>query len=225
MTELVFIQNEKALTTSLKVAEYFGKRHARVLRAIDNAVSNLPKNGDVKKSFFKTTYIDDKGEKRPMYLMNRDIFTFVVMGFTGAKAAEFKWNYIQAFNAMEKRLQELSDPLRIATRYQGKLTRLKETDVIQELVEYAETQGSKNADKLYLVYTNLANKVVGLKGGERNIATIKQLNTLDDVESMIFRVIKLEMAQYKHYKEIYQDCKRRLDRFLEITFGAQKLTA
>ena len=49
MNELVFIQNDQALTTSLKIAEVFEKRHDRVLRAIENAMGNLPQNGDVKK--------------------------------------------------------------------------------------------------------------------------------------------------------------------------------
>lgn len=60
---------------------------------------------------------------------------------------------------------------------------------------------------------------------ERDLASIKQLNTLDDVESMIFHIIRRGMAQCKHYKEIYQDCKIRLDAFLEITFGEQRLIA
>lgn len=225
MNELVTIMKNQAVTSSLKVAEYFGKRHDTVLRAVENAVSNLRNFADVENGLFKTTYIDEKGENRPMYLMNRDVFTFVVMGFTGKKAAEWKWKYIQAFNKMEKILQERATLDWQETRRLGKLTRRSETDIIADLIEYAKTQGSKHADRLYQVYSKLANKIVGLKGGERDNATIKQLNTLDDVESMIFHVIKLGMAQCKHYKEIYQDCKRRLDWFLEITFGTEKLVA
>lgn len=106
MKELVFLKHKQALTTSLKVAEYFNKRHDRVLRAIEDAKSNLPKNGDVAKAIIPSSYVDAKGETRPMYLLNRDGFMFVVMGFTGAKAAQLKWNYIQAFNAMEAALAE-----------------------------------------------------------------------------------------------------------------------
>ena len=222
MNELVTITKNQAVTSSLKVAEYFEKRHDTVLRAVENAVSNLRNFADVGKGLFKTTYTDEKGESRPMFLMNRDVFTFVVMGFTGKKAAEWKWKYIQAFNKMERILQERATLDWQETRRLGKLTRRSETDVIADLIEYAKIQGSKHADRLYQVYSKLANKIVGLKGGERDNASIKQLNTLDDVESMIFHVIKLGMAQCKHYKEIYQDCKRRLDWFLEITFGNEK---
>ena len=220
-TDLVVIMKNQALTTSLKVAEYFGKRHDRVLRAIENAMSTLPKNG-VSESFLKVSYKDESGKSNPMYYLNRDAFSFVVMGFTGKKAAEFKWNYIQQFNKMEKLLQEKATLDWQETRRLGKLTRRSETDVIADLIKYAKVQGSKHAEQLYQVYSKLANKIVGLKGGERDNASIKQLNTLDDVESMIFHVIQLGMAQCKHYKEIYQDCKRRLDWFLEITFGISK---
>ncbi len=232
MNELVFIQNDQPITTSLKIAEVFEKRHDHILEKIEILKTELttPENMGVlnenyNPQFFKSNYQNSQGKSQPMYLLNRDAFMEVVGNLNGAKARQFKRKYFATFNEMEKKLQEFNDPLRIATRYQGKLTRLKETDIIKQLVAYAKIQGSKHADKLYVVYTNLANKIVGLKGGERDNATIKQLNTLDDVESMIFHIIKRGMAQCKHYKEIYQDCKIRLNAFLEITFGEQRLIA
>ena len=220
MKELVTIMKNQALTTSLKVAEYFGKRHDRVLRAIEKAISTLPKNG-VSESFLKASYKDDSGKSNTMYYLNRDAFSFVVMGFTGKKAAEFKWKYIQAFNAMEKLLQEKATLDWQETRQLGKLTRRAETDTIKKFVNYAESQGSKNADKYFINYSQLANKIVGLKSGERDSASIKQLNRLDDVESIILRVMELEMAQCKNYKEIYKDCKKRLNSFSELVFANQ----
>ncbi|MBQ3727342.1 MAG: Rha family transcriptional regulator [Selenomonadaceae bacterium] len=107
MKELVFLQNEQVLTTSLKVAEYFEKRHDRVLRAISASIQVLPKNGDSGKAFIKSSYDDETGKTNPMYLLNRDGFMFVVMGFTGKKAAELKWNYIQEFNRMEQKIIQL----------------------------------------------------------------------------------------------------------------------
>lgn len=71
MTDLVFLQKEQALTTSLKVAEYFGKRHDRVLRAINASIQALPKNGASTKAFIKSSYTDETGKSNPMYLLNR----------------------------------------------------------------------------------------------------------------------------------------------------------
>jgi hypothetical protein len=67
-----------------------------------------------------------------------------------------------------------------------------------------------------MTYSKLANKVAGIS--QRDLANIKQLNILDEVETMIFHVIKLGIVSGKHYKEIYQDCKRRLAWWQECTF-------
>ena len=77
-----------------------------------------------------------------MYIMNRDGFTFLVMGFTGKEAMEWKWQYIKAFNQMENIIHEKSTQTWIETRAAGKLTRKAETDTIHKLVEYAKEQGS-----------------------------------------------------------------------------------
>lgn len=99
MNELIYLKNDEAVTTSLQVAEFFHKRHDRVLRAIDNLLEGLPKNGVVK--FNVSQYKDAKGEKRKMYYMNRDGFSLLAMGFTGKKALDWKIKYIEAFNHME----------------------------------------------------------------------------------------------------------------------------
>lgn len=216
MNELVKVFRNDAVVSSLQVAEHFRKRHDHLLRIIKDAESTAPKIGDVEKPFTKSTYIDKKGERRPMYYLNRDGFSFVVMGFTGKKAAEWKWKYIQAFNQMEKLLTERQTSAWLESRKAGKLTRRTETDVIKDLIAYAKAQGSQHADMLYQTYSKLANKMAGIS--KRDLANIKQLNVLDEVESMILHVIKLGMIQGKPYKEIYRDCKRRLEWWQDCTF-------
>ena len=102
MNELINIKNEEAVTTSLQVAEAFGKRHDNVMRAIENIIRSLPKIEETPKLFFKGYRIEEQnGQKYPMYYMNRDGFSLLVMGFTGKKALEWKLKYIEAFNQME----------------------------------------------------------------------------------------------------------------------------
>lgn len=98
MNELVILKKNKAVTTSLKVAESFGKEHRTVIRNIKNLTAQ---NCAVKKMFVKSTYINSRGQEWPMYYMNRDGFSLLVMGFTGKKALDFKLKYIDAFNKME----------------------------------------------------------------------------------------------------------------------------
>lgn len=98
MGELVILKENKAVTTSLKVAESFGKRHRDVMRNISNLTAQ---NCAVGKMFAKSTYLNKQNHEQPIYYMNRDGFSLLVMGFTGKKALEFKLKYIDAFNKME----------------------------------------------------------------------------------------------------------------------------
>lgn len=216
MEELVFLKNEDALTDSLIVAEAFGKDHRKVLRAIDNLVGGLPKNGHTP-MFIKTWYKHPQnGERYPKYLMNRDGFSLLVMGFTGKKALEWKLKYIEAFNKMESVIRQKSTSAWVETRQYGKLTRKAETDTIQKLVEYAKEQGSAHSDKLYLTYTKLANSMAGIS--KRDESTTEQLNTLSLMENIILHVIDMGILAQKHYKEIYKDCKARMETVKDLAF-------
>ncbi|MDX7784867.1 Rha family transcriptional regulator [Aeromonas caviae] len=99
--EIISLQQGQPVTTSLKVAEVFGKQHKDVLRKI--ATLDCSKDFN-ERNFALVTYLDGKGEARPAYEMTKDGFIFVVMGFTGAKAAATKEAYISAFNWMADQL-------------------------------------------------------------------------------------------------------------------------
>ena len=104
--DLVQIMNDQVVTTSLKVAECFPeKRHSDIILSIEKAIISQRKFSSAKNAFQKSTYCDKQGKPRPMYYLNRDGFSFIVMGFTGDKAAEFKWKFIEAFNKMENQLK------------------------------------------------------------------------------------------------------------------------
>lgn len=206
MNELVFTRKDEAVTDSLIVAEYFQKRHDRVLRAIENLIEGLPKNGVVK-LFENTVYKDAKGEYRKKYLMTRDGFSLLAMGFTGKKALQWKLKYIEAFNKMEQALMERKNEEYINARKNGILTRKSETDMLKKLVEYAESQGSTHANMLYVTYTKLVNKLVGVK--TRSEADTMQLLDLMYLERIVLDTIDKGIASGADYHEIYQDCKRR----------------
>ncbi len=93
--------NGQKMVSSRDVAENFEKEHKDVIRAVENIKAQ---NCALTSMFFKTTYTAGTGKAYPMYLMNRDGFSLLAMGFTGSKAMEWKLKYIQAFNAMERKL-------------------------------------------------------------------------------------------------------------------------
>ena len=101
--ELVIMRDRQAVTTSLQVAQNFEKNHADVMRSIRNLTQQ---NCRVKNMFVEDVYVNKRGQEQPMFYINRDGFSLLVMGFTGDKALQFKLKYIDAFNQMEKQLQQ-----------------------------------------------------------------------------------------------------------------------
>jgi Rha family phage regulatory protein len=105
LNHLVCAKDGALITTSINVAEAFGKRHDDVLRKIKALDCSDNFNA---RNFTGVEYLDAKGEKRPMWQMTKDGFMFLVMGFTGKKAAAIKEAYINAFNWMAEQLSGAS---------------------------------------------------------------------------------------------------------------------
>lgn len=103
---LLQVENGNILTTSLLVAEKFSKRHGDILRKIEELNKEIEVDAKLRRPtlFEKSTFIDDWNRPQPMYLMNRDGFSLLAMGFTGKEALKWKLKYIEAFNAMEEML-------------------------------------------------------------------------------------------------------------------------
>lgn len=102
MTDIILsTQNGEPVASSRQIAENFGKEHKDTLESIRQILA--AENSATKSMFYETTF-ENRGKQYPMYLMNRDGFSLLVMGFTGKAALEWKLKYIQAFNEMEKKL-------------------------------------------------------------------------------------------------------------------------
>ncbi|EET9014677.1 transcriptional regulator [Escherichia coli] len=103
----ITIANGHAVTSSLAVAEYFRKPHKDVLAKI----SRLDCSAEfTERNFSPSEYTDSTGRKLPMYQITKNGFVFLVMGFTGKKAAAFKEAYIAEFDRMEKELRQNNAP-------------------------------------------------------------------------------------------------------------------
>lgn len=104
MAELVFQNsNGNDVTTSLLVAEVFGKEHSKVVRDIESLSCSASFNAA---NFGVITYIDSRNREQTAYEMTKDGFSFLVMGYTGAKAGEFKEKFINEFNRREALLKD-----------------------------------------------------------------------------------------------------------------------
>ena len=160
-TELVFMgESGQAITNSLLVAKKFGKDHKHVLESIRKLMT--AENSAVLQMFEESTYINEQNKTQPMYLMNRDGFTLLAMGFTGTKAMEFKIDYINAFNKMESKIKksiavlpDFTDPAEAAMAWakeyrEKKVLAIENKKLEEENIQLAAENQELKHDKNYL---------------------------------------------------------------------------
>lgn len=198
-------ENGQVLASSREVAEKFGKNHKDVLESIRNLTAE---NSAVKNMFIISQYINSRGRVYDEYLVNRDGFSLLCMGFTGKKALEWKLKYINAFNQMEEKLKsgtQLSeeeklklmlfskDASEVAYAHK-KLVELATEPLVAEIeeqkpkVEYHDTVLNKNG----LITTTVIAKDLGL-----NSAT--QLNKIMHLNRIIFKNQSGTWCPYSDY--------------------------
>ena len=100
-------EDGKLVVSSRRVADDFGKRHSDVIEKIQQLIKA---EKSVMSMFIESSYKAGTGKKYKEYLLTRDGFSLLVMGFNGREALEWKLKYIEAFNAMERKLKEISKP-------------------------------------------------------------------------------------------------------------------
>lgn len=161
----LYEKNDQIFCDSLQVAETFNKRHTHILDTITKLTE--PKNGLSEKftqrNFALSTYKDNSGKQNKMYLLTKDGFAIVVMGFTGKKALQFKEEYIKRFNQMEQFIQslqtakiefpELTDAIQKAHEKPKSYHYSNEIDMINRIVlgvsakQFKEQNGIDKAEK------------------------------------------------------------------------------
>lgn len=148
LVEIMRINKEEVTAvTSLDVAETFEKEHRRVLQDIREM--NCSEEFRLH-NFVQSSYENSQGHKQPLFLMTRDGFTLLVMGYSGEKAMKFKEAYIRQFNAMEKVLIG-----KLREREKGIAVRQALTNAIQVSQENERMHGHA-----YSTYTNVIYKAV-----------------------------------------------------------------
>lgn len=214
MYELVELRKDEVFTNSKVIAEGTGNQHHAVRELIKKYRSEIEEFGTL------SILNEESTGGRPMevFYLNEEQATFVITLLRNSKVVvKFKKELVRQFYSMRKFLLEKRSKVWIEMRESNKQNRLKETDVIQQLVEYAKEQGSKHPDKLYMVYTKLAKTIIG---GDRDNIGIADLSTLTLIESVILQTIRIDMSMGMHYKDIFKDCKDRLEKLTEIAYLA-----
>ncbi len=216
MNDLVTLKKDECYTTSKVVADNLNRKHKSIRQLIETNENDFLEFGRLP---FQMTPLKTKSgiQNFKVYFLNEQQATYLITLMRNTeKVRQFKIALVKEFYKMRNFILEKQSTAWIETRKQGKLTRKSETDTIKELVEYAKGQGSKNANMLYMTYSKLANKMAGISN--RDTATITELNNLSLIEHITINVIRQGMEQNKHYKEIYQDCKKALETFNTVAY-------
>lgn len=155
---LVTSYNGVLVADSLVVADQFGKRHADVLRTIDGlitevATQNCVTNAEPESYFIPSDY-QNRGKTYKKYLLTRDGFSLLVMGFTGPAALHWKLLYIEAFNKMEQTLRGNADLRQLVTQITTDVLRTVLPDIRQAVepppeIEDGRVHNSRRLDFLY----------------------------------------------------------------------------
>lgn len=215
MYELVELKGNDVFTNSKVIAEGTNVKHHAVQQIISKYESDFAEFGAV--AFEMRALKQVRGANcEKVYLLNEEQATLLMTYMRNSEITrKFKKELVKQFYAMRRFLLEKQSQLWNDTRIANKENRLKETDVIKLLTEYAKEQGSTHSDKLYMTYTKLAKSVIG---GKRDNVTVSDLNNLTLVESIILQTIRIDMSMGMHYKDIYKDCKNRIEQFADITY-------
>jgi Rha family phage regulatory protein len=226
LPDLVRIVNNQPVATSLVVAQKFKKRHDSVLRAFDNLKCSP---GFHLRNFVEVSHEVDAGNGAKVnyrsFEMTHDGFAFLCMGFTGKKAAQWKEEFIGAFNWQADEINRLrtlhASPDWQLARIEGKAARHAETDAIKAFVEYAKSQGSKGAAKYYLALSKAVNRslffVEGAAGKNfREGLSAGQLASLAMAERIVERALLEAMTAQVFYKEAFRLAADRVRQFATL---------
>lgn len=121
MNNIIIIQSQNGnlVVSSREVAENFEKRHDNVVRDIEELIKNMGSPQNWGHLFIGTNYQHEQNKQvYREYLLTRDGFTLLAMGFTGRKALEWKLKYIEAFNKMEEKLKQQVIPSDLSPQLQ-----------------------------------------------------------------------------------------------------------
>ncbi|GAB6742162.1 Rha family transcriptional regulator [Bacillus cereus] len=149
VSHLVFLEGDDLVTDSLTVADVFNKRHADVLKSIESL--NCSKEFS-ERNFSSAEYKDAQQKIRPKYLLKRDGLMFLVMGYTGERAAYMKESYIYEFNRMEQQVKQNMHPLQMINimttemmSHGDRLGKLEQTVQERMTVDYSQQLAIRNA--------------------------------------------------------------------------------
>jgi len=216
MHDLVRIKGNDVFTDSLVIAEGTGNNHKSVKQTIKDYEARIKTLGTL--SFLKRESTGGRPEE--IIELNEPQASFVITLLRNNDVTvDFKLALVSEFYRMRRFLLEKQTADWQQSRLDGKKVRRGETDVIlTKLIPLAESQGSKNAGKLYMAYSKLVNATLGIDAGQRDKLPLAYVDAIRFMERLISNIVSQEANKQTHYKEIYQVCKAKCSIAKELSF-------
>lgn len=201
---------EVTIVTSLDVAETFGKEHRRVLQDI----RDLKCSEEFRlHNFVQSSYVNEQGHNQSMFIMTKDGFTLLAMGYTGEKAMKFKEAYINQFNQMEELLKG-----KLIEREKGIAVRQSLTKAIQQSSENERMHGHAYSTYTDIVYRAVFGKTakqlreeygIDKKANLRDYFTVEELEKVQSIEMIISGLVNCGWG-YNEIKEFITNPTKKL---------------
>ena len=178
---------EVPAVTSLQVAEHFGKEHKHVLRDI-RIILEADEDGFGESNFGLSSYLTEQNKEMPMYVMSKDGFVLLVMGYTGPEAMRMKKAYIARFNDMERKLAGRNPSL--PQTYADALRALAAEVEIREAIEQQKALAESQRDDAIRTKAWISDKKTATAMATASVA-VRKVNALED-----------ELGRGKRYKSV-----------------------
>jgi phage regulator Rha-like protein len=220
MEELVILEKKEPVTTTLIVADGMKVKHEAILKLVRKYE---PRFQSMKTFGFKSQ--KSGGRPTSFCYLDEEQTTFLISLMKNSDVVvDFKFRLTKEFYRMKKVLSEMTvrqkNDAWNESRKQGKLSRREETDTIKEFVEYAESQGSTQANRYYANISKMENSALFFLEQKfpnlRDALTGQQLHIIATADIAVAQALTEGMNQKLHYKEIFLLAKRRIERMAEI---------
>ena len=217
----VELWEDEARAGSFLLSQGLEREHKLIRDLIEKYREDFEDFSVLKKRKLKST----GGRAANEYLLDEDQFMFLGTLLRNNKTTvAFKKAIIKQFKKCrlenEALQQHKQQPEYQITRDAGKIVRRQTTDVMKEFVIYAESQGSKNANRYYSNITRMLNGLMFIVQGKfknvRELMTTQQLMTVSSAEQIIDRGLKDGMSRKKYYRDIYKDVRAKVELFAEL---------
>lgn len=199
----------KDVTTSLIVADVFGKEHKHVLRDIKELTCSREFR---ERNFALSYYLTSQGKELPMYEITKNGFSFLAMGFTGERAGEFKEKFIAEFDKRDSLLKNDDYIIGRAISVLSERQRLLEQQILQkdEQIEVAKPKVEYYDNVLQsskLIPTTIIAKELGMTAGKLN-SKLHELGVQHKVNGTWVLYSKYENKEYTGTKtHLFEDSK------------------